>query len=150
MGGGSNCLCVSLCPWEKGKHINKFPSKSQENARTVPGQSQHNPWTIPSKFCLCVFLFIGFFLALLEPLRVHPNFARDLGRQVLENTFPGLIRCFVLQLTRQLPQRAPQRRSLRHLHRESESLQHPTHLRRRQIRLLKCAMCSEILDPAAP
>ena len=50
--------------WEKGKHINKIPRKSQEKAGRVPGQSRDNPGTIPWKFCLCVFLFIGFFLAL--------------------------------------------------------------------------------------
>ena len=49
--------CRSL--GEKGKHINKIPRKSQENARTVPGRSQDNPGTVPWKFCLCAFLFIG-------------------------------------------------------------------------------------------
>ena len=64
MGGGQFCLCVSLFPGEKGKHINKIPRKSQEKAGTVPGLSRDNPGTIPWKFCLCVFLFIGFFPAL--------------------------------------------------------------------------------------
>ena len=41
MGGGSNCLCVSLIPGEKRKHKNKIPSKSpQKKAGTVPGQSR--------------------------------------------------------------------------------------------------------------
>ena len=32
------------CPFlgQKGKHLNKIPRKSQENAGTVPGQSRHN------------------------------------------------------------------------------------------------------------
>ena len=29
--------------WEKGKHINKIPRKSQEKAGRVPGQSRDNP-----------------------------------------------------------------------------------------------------------
>ena len=61
MGGGSNCFCVSLLLGEKGKHINKFPRKSQEKAGRVPGQSWENPGTIPWKFCLCVFLVCWFF-----------------------------------------------------------------------------------------
>ena len=60
MGGGQ---IVYVFPFflEKGKHINKILRKSQEKAGRVPGQSRENPGTIPRKFCLCVFLFIGFF-----------------------------------------------------------------------------------------
>ena len=43
MGGGQICFCIALF-WGGGggeeKHINKFPTKSQENAGTVPGQSR--------------------------------------------------------------------------------------------------------------
>ena len=74
------CLCVPgptmfmcpLPPGEKGKHINNIPrtllffsslslsGKCWGSPGTVPGQSG----TIPSKLCLCIFLFIIFYLAL--------------------------------------------------------------------------------------
>ena len=60
MGGGQIVYVFPFFLGEKGKHINKIPRKSQEKAGRVPGQSRDNPGTIPGKFCLCVFLFIGF------------------------------------------------------------------------------------------
>ena len=39
MGGGLIGFCVRPFHGRKGKHINKLPKKSQENAGTVPGQS---------------------------------------------------------------------------------------------------------------
>ena len=53
MDGGQNCLCVSLFPGKKGKHINKIPRKSQEKAGRVPGQSRQNIVYVSS--CLLIF-----------------------------------------------------------------------------------------------
>ena len=61
MGGGQCCLCVARLLGGKGKHINKIPRKSQENAGTIPGQSRDNPGHRRENFvCLC--LFGGFML----------------------------------------------------------------------------------------
>ena len=46
-GWGSNLFMCCFFLGEKGKHINKFPRKFQENAGTVLGQSWDYPGTIP-------------------------------------------------------------------------------------------------------
>ena len=55
---GPNCLCASLFPGERGKHINKIPKKSQEKAETVPAQSRDNPENNPVKILFMCFLVI--------------------------------------------------------------------------------------------
>ena len=57
--GGVNIIHVLPFSWGKAKHINQVPSKSQENARTVPGQS---PGAMLWKYCFYVLLFFCFFL----------------------------------------------------------------------------------------
>ena len=51
-------ICCLLFLWEKWKHVNKIPRKSQENAGRILGQSREH--------FVCAFLFIGFF-------RVHTH-----------------------------------------------------------------------------
>ena len=48
----------------KGKHINKIPWKSQENARTCPGQSLDRSWDNPMENLFMCFLVYWFCPAL--------------------------------------------------------------------------------------